>query len=126
MVAYLTKGITKGIENMRLDKRTKQNYIDFALHFFNEQDKTVIQNFIDNEFKKFTENGKKDFCTWMSLCFVLKAVRMTALKLYHGETDGFYKFMDLYTGANMTNLARDVMIELEKKGFNCYLEKRYK
>ena len=112
---------------MRLTKLQKQNYIDFALKALLEHsDRKDVQERLDRDFKAFSEKGKKDFCMWESLYFVKRCVEFTALNLYGGMNDKYYKFMDQYNGANFTNLARDVMIELEKQGFNCYLDKRYK
>lgn len=112
---------------MRLTKLQKQNYIDFALKALLEHsDRKDVQERLDRDFKAFSQNGKKDFCMWESLYFVRHCVIFTAVRLYGGMNDKYYKFMDQYNGANFTNLARDVMIELEKQGFNCYLDKRYK
>lgn len=111
---------------MRLAKLQKQNYIDFALKALSECEREQVQKRLDRDFKAFAEKGKKDFCMWESIYFVRHAVIFTAVKLYGGMNDKYYRFMDQYNGANLTNLARDVMIGLEKQGFNCYLDKRYK
>lgn len=111
---------------MRLTKLQKQTYIDFALKALSECEREKVQERLDRDFKEFSEKGKKDFCEWESFYFVKRCVEYTALKLYGGVNDKYYQFMDQYSGANFTNLSRDVMTELEKKGFNCYLDKRYK
>ena len=107
---------------MRLTKLQKNNYIDFALRLFDNYNHEIVQNTIDNAYADFKEKGGKDWVAWNTFMFVHRAVRCTALKIFGGENDKFYAFMDQYNSRNIHTLTKETLKKMESKGFNCYLK----
>lgn len=107
---------------MRLNKLQKNNYIDFALRLFDNYHSEIVQNTIDNAYADFKAKGGKDWIAWNTYMFVHKAVRCTALKLFGGENDKFYQFLDQYNDRNIHTLTKETLKKLEANGFNCYLK----